>query len=53
MSSYFQELVKKIIFDPVERIETASNEFNNLIENLLQKDSSKRISWEELLVHPV
>lgn len=52
-STFFQELVAKIVSDPAPVIPDASKEFNSLINDLLQKDSSKRISWEELLNHPV
>lgn len=29
-----------------------SNEFNSLVQSLLQKDPSKRLTWEEVIAHP-
>ena len=29
-----------------------SNEFNNLVQSLLQKEPSKRMTWEDVIVHP-
>lgn len=53
MSNSFQELVEKILNDPFLPLPDISAEFNALLKDLLQKDCSKRISWEELVKSPL
>jgi serine/threonine-protein kinase ULK4 len=53
VSSSFQDLVQKIVNDPFLPLPEFSGEFNQLLRDLLQKDCSKRISWEELVLSPV
>lgn len=53
MSDSFQELVEKVLNDPFLPVPEASAEFNGLLKDLLQKDCSKRISWEELIQSPL
>ena len=53
VSSSLQELVQKILNEDLKIIPGFSEEFNSLVADLLQKDCSKRISWEELLEHRV
>ena len=53
VSTYFQELVAKIVSEPTPNLPEMSKDFNNLVADLLQKEPSKRISWEELVNHPV
>lgn len=45
------ELVQLILSAPPAKI-SASEEFNDLLFRLLEKDSSKRMDWPELLRHP-
>lgn len=52
VSNFFQDLVAKIATETIPVLSDMSKEFNNLLNDLLQKDCSKRISWEELVLHP-
>ena len=52
-SSSLNKLIKMIQEDPVPlHILQSSNELQDLISQLLEKDPLKRIGWEELLEHP-
>mmetsp|Transcript_8196 Transcript_8196/g.16118 ORF Transcript_8196/g.16118 Transcript_8196/m.16118 type:complete len:1213 (+) Transcript_8196:4271-7909(+) len=48
----FQDLVTQIVSAPTPNVPGFSDDFNSLIGDLLQKDPARRISWEELVVHP-
>ncbi|CAG9323861.1 unnamed protein product [Blepharisma stoltei] len=52
MSNSFQDLVSQILTKETPEVNKCSHEFNDLLGDLLQKDPAKRITWEELLVHP-
>ena len=52
-STSFQELVAKIVSEPTPSLPDMSGDFNDLVADLLHKEPSKRISWEELINHPV
>ena len=48
----FTELVNSILSDPVPPLSgNPSSSFSDLINALLQKDPSKRIKWQELIIH--
>jgi serine/threonine-protein kinase ULK4 len=51
VSSSLQDLVQKILDESSPQIPGFSSDFNALISDLLEKDCSKRISWNELLSH--
>ena len=52
VSASLKDLMQKILNEDIVPIPGYSQDFNNLlIEDLLQKDCSKRISWTELLGH--
>lgn len=54
VSASLKDLVQKILVENIPPVSGYSQEFNNLlISDLLQKDCSKRICWEELLQHKV
>jgi len=36
----------------VQKVPGFSNEFNDLIDKLLEKNPAKRITWEKLISHP-
>lgn len=52
MVPVFQDLVTQIVSAPTPPIPGFSDDFNSLISNLLQKDPARRISWDELVLHP-
>ena len=52
MSNSFQDLVNKILNEAFVPVPDLSPEMNQLLRELLQKDCSKRISWEELVLSP-
>ena len=53
VSSSLQDLVQKILNEDLKSLPGFSDEFNALVLDLLEKDCSKRISWQELLEHKV
>ncbi|EAS06928.2 Serine/Threonine kinase domain protein (macronuclear) [Tetrahymena thermophila SB210] len=52
VSKSFQDLVDQILNQEVQKVSGFSNEFNDLIEKLLQKNPIKRITWDSLILHP-
>jgi len=36
----------------VPSVEGASNDFNDLLRRMLERDPLKRINWDEIRVHP-
>ena len=51
------ELLKNLIQmivegDLVPFVEGASNDFNDLLRRMLERDPLKRINWDEIRVHP-
>jgi serine/threonine protein kinase/uncharacterized protein YktA (UPF0223 family) len=46
------KLREKILNNEVPHVDTVSNELNDLIKKLLNKNPNKRIFWAELLEHP-
>lgn len=53
VSTSFQELVNQILNGPIPEIPNFSRELNDFLKDLMQKDSVKRISWEELTSHSI
>ena len=51
-SDSFKALVKMIQYDPIPTLEGVSNEFNDILSKLLEKEPTCRPSWEELSNHP-
>ena len=55
---FFDESLEKLISNIIDenidfsRISSFSSEFNDLIRRLLEKNPYKRISWQDLVVHP-
>jgi len=47
----FEDSITKILTQETPPAESLSPEMNNLISKLLVKDSSKRITWEEIMCH--
>lgn len=47
-----QELIQQIVNLEVKPLPNFSNEFNDLIKQILQKDPVKRCNWDELKSHP-
>lgn len=48
MGTDLPSLLKNILTQPVPRVEKFSNEFNNLLAGLLEKDPRKRFTWTEV-----
>lgn len=51
-SDSFKALVKMIQSDPTPKVEDFSDEYNDLLSKLLEKEPTCRPSWEELSNHP-
>lgn len=47
-----QELIQQIVVKDVPVVNGFSDQFNDLISKMLQKDPVKRINWEEIKRHP-
>jgi len=46
-----KDLITMIVQSDFPKVEGFSNEFNDLLRRLLEKDPIKRINWEELKSH--
>ena len=47
-----QKVLKTIMEEPVQELPNFSDDFNDLIRRLLEKDPVRRITWHELKAHP-
>lgn len=47
-----QKVLKAVSEEPVQEITGFSDDFNDMIRRLLEKDPVKRISWHEIKTHP-
>mmetsp|Transcript_19792 Transcript_19792/g.36474 ORF Transcript_19792/g.36474 Transcript_19792/m.36474 type:complete len:1210 (+) Transcript_19792:2977-6606(+) len=52
-SSNMKELVSVILNKPLDPLPKYSQEFNQLIRDMLEKDPAQRISWDELMQLPL
>mmetsp|Transcript_18618 Transcript_18618/g.23183 ORF Transcript_18618/g.23183 Transcript_18618/m.23183 type:complete len:122 (+) Transcript_18618:571-936(+) len=50
--SSLQRVLKQITEEPVQELSNFSDDFNDLIRRLLDKDPVRRITWHELKAHP-
>lgn len=51
-STSFQDIVEKAVNESAPRLPTYSNDFNDIIAQLLIKHPAKRITWDGLISHP-
>jgi serine/threonine protein kinase len=47
-----QELIQQIVVQEVPVVPKFSDEFNDIIKKMLQKDPVNRINWDEIKRHP-
>ena len=47
-----KELIQKIVVQDVPVVEGYSQEFNDIVQKMLQKDPIYRINWDEIKKHP-
>lgn len=52
VSTSFAELVNLIVKAETPRVEGFSEEFNDLLRRLLEKDPVKRADWNVMMQHP-
>ena len=52
MGENFTEIAQSIVKNKLRNLQKYSNEFNNLVSLMLDKNPASRITWEELVKHP-